>query len=582
MARPMMGKRAVALSAAVALGFGGALVAAPVALATPTADEAPESYEVAALTALKHADTIAAVGKGEGGQLVVQTTDATVDEESTEVESVVEFAEADNGTPDEIVVEHIDEGYSAVAANDTDVVNGAGYRVSMGGGFGLCSIGFNAVGPDGKDAIITAGHCGDGMIGNDVHLEAPSTSNVATDSYNTSEQLGDKRLGEFTHTQYGPATAVTDDLDPADAQDFGIIEVDEASGFNMPGEVTQWTEAAYQADDLASDAQPVNGVLDVEQGHIGQTVYHSGRTTGKTEGVIDFVDGYANVRDDAGNPHIVYGFGSTAEVAGGDSGGAVMLGDQAVGVVSGGGPGVLWTAELHEGLKHLPGDYTVKTAGDEPSPTPTDTETPSPTPSETETAEPTETPDPTPSETETAEPTQTATPTDEPTQTATPTEEPEELRLSETEVEASKFVADGEEQAEAEDRGVVYTVTGAEPGSEVTFETFMDGQAAAAKSVTVTVDENGVAGSRIWGLTTAAPEAYIGEYDVVATTSEDVHEAGFSVVADSDGGNGGEDDNGNGDDLPRTGSTTGPLVAGAAGLLAVGGALVYIARRRNV
>ena len=145
-------------------------------------------------------------------------------------------------------------------------------------------------------------------------------------------------------------------------------------------------------------------------------------------------------------------------------------------------------------------------------------------------------------------------------------------------------------------------MTDVEPGSEVTFDTYMDADAAnagseaapaadsddePAKSITVTADEDGTATSRVWGETTAAPSAYIGEYSVVATTEDETLEGSFSVVDGSGDGDGGQDDGGNGDDgdngddLPRTGSTTAPLVAGAAGLVALGGALVYVARRRQ-
>jgi LPXTG-motif cell wall-anchored protein len=320
----------------------------------------------------------------------------------------------------------------------------------------------------------------------------------------------------------------------------------------------------------------------------------------------------------------------------------------------------IWVAELAEGLKHLPGEYTVKTVEDEePEPTedptedpteepteeptddpteepteeptddpteepteeptddpteeptedPTDdpTEEPTEDPTDDPTEDPTDDPTETPEPTETGEPTSTPTATDSPDPTPTATETDDEdvdpaLAIDPQEIAAERFVADGEEQAIEDDRGVTYTVTDVEPGSEVTFDTYMDadpanaGSAAApaadaadepAKSITVTADEDGTATSRVWGETTAAPSAYIGEYDVVATTEDETLEGSFSVVDGSGDGDGGQDDGGNGDDgdngddLPRTGSTTAPLVAGAAGLVALGGALVYVARRRQ-
>src|SRR5699024_2414157 len=198
----------------------------------------------------------------------------------------------------------------------------------------------------------------------------------------------------------------------------------------------------------------------------------------------------APVADDAGNNYMVYGFASETPEGGGDSGGTVMLGDKAVGVVSGGIdaagdlPALLWTAELAEGLTHLPGDYEIKTSGDsEPSPTPT--------PTAPETADPT-------------------TPATTPTETEDPVVDAE-LVVDPQEIAAERFVAADEEQADAEDRGVTYTVEGAEPGSEVVFDTFAAGDDEASKSITVTADEDGAASSRIWGLTSAEPEAYIGD-----------------------------------------------------------------------
>ena len=222
-------------------------------------------------------------------------------------------------------------------------------------------------------------------------------------------------------------------------------------------------------------------------------------------------------------------------------------------------------------------------------------------PTEDPTEEPTDEPTETTEPTETGEPTETA----DPTPTATETDDADldpALAIDPQEIAAERFVADGEEQAIEDDRGVTYTVTDVEPGSEVTFDTYMDADAAnagseaapaadsddePAKSITVTADEDGTATSRVWGETTAAPSAYIGEYSVVATTEDETLEGSFSVVDGSGDGDGGQDDGGNGDDgdngddLPRTGSTTAPLVAGAAGLVALGGALVYVARRRQ-
>ena len=601
MAHPTTGKRFVALSAAVALGFGGAMIAGPAA-AAPSTD-----LKTAAAEAFTSSEDIAAIGHGADGSLVAQVVAGS---DEAEVEKALEPANAvaQEQTGDDLVVQEVgstystqspeapEDGESAPYEASDDVVAGAGYVVETGGGAGLCSVGFPATGPDGEDAIITAGHCSGGEATGDVYVERPSTSNVFTDSYDTAEWDDSRKLGTFTHSQYGPMVlddvASEDDLDAKQMQDFAVITVDESAGFNLIGEAATWSEKSGTSDDLASDTTPITGMHDVTTDDIDTEVFHSGRTTGKTAGDIGWdesngkvsigiVDGYAPVQDDAGNKYMVYGFASETSVGGGDSGGAVMMGDKAVGVVSGGiesegdMPGMLWTAELAKGLEYLPGEYEIKTSGD-------DTESPKPTPSETATEEPTEdptTPAPTPTETDDAD-------------------VDAELSVDPQEIAAERFLAEDEDQAESDDRGVKYTVEGVEPGSEVLFETFTGSDAASAnagseeapaeetdqepaKSITVTANEDGVAQSRIWGMTTAEAEAYIGEYDVVAQTEEETLEGSFSVVAgDGDQGEGGDEGEG-GEDLPRTGSTVAPLAAGAAGLVALGGALVYVARRRQ-
>ena len=607
MAHPTTGKRFVALSAAVALGFGGAMIAGP-ASAAPAGD-----LKTVAAEAFTSSDKIAAIGHGADGTIVVQAVvpaDVTSveDIEDTEVQEALEPAQAlaEDTTGEDLVVQPVGDTYSTPSANvqnqagptweggaPDDVVAGAGYVVRNGASAGLCSVGFPATGPDGGDAIITAGHCSD--VGGDVYVERPSTSNAQGNDYADAEWDESRKLGTFTHSQYGPAVLgdVQDesDLDPAQMQDFAVITVDESAGFNLIGEAATWSDASATGDDLASDTTPITGIHDVTTDDIGKEVFHSGRTTGKTSGDIGWdaeeygnvsvggiVDGYAPVTDDAGNQYMVYGFASETPVGGGDSGGTVMMGDKAVGVVSGGidadaiapgSPAMLWTAELAEGLTHLPGDYEIKTTegSEEPTEEPSETPTPTPTPTETETSSPT------------------------PTETDDADVDPA-LAVDPQEIAAERFIAEDEDQAIEDDRGVTYTVTDVEPGSEVTFDTYTGGDAAnagsgaapaadaadePAKSITVTADEDGVASSRVWGLPTADASAYVGDYSVVATTETETLEGSFSVVE----GSGDGDEGDGGEDLPRTGSTVAPLVAGAAGLVALGGALVYVARRRQ-
>lgn len=646
MKNPETGKRFVALSAAVAIGLGGVALTVP----AMAANEAPEELSVAAASAFNASKNIAAVGYGADGQVVAQVVEGNdLSADSDELSAVAAFAE--ETTDDTLVVEEIPNGYSA--ANATDVVGGAGYAVAPNGGDasaieGLCSFGFPATNAAGDEAIITAGHCAD--EGASVFLERPSTANANNDPHAAPylELLKDTSIGSFTHSQFGPQVWEGDQdpgaYTPENAQDFAVITLDDDT-IETHGEVTDWSSAG--SDDLFASTTDITGVADVTTADIGEDIFRSGRTSGQENATIGteenasigIVDGYAPIGMPDGSAFMVHGFAAEGLAIPGDSGGAVVKDDKAIGVVSGSNynpatdeGNFIWAAELDEGLTHIDGGYEIKTAGDdaEPSPTPTATEdptqeptetpdptptatedptqeptdTPEPTPTATETGEPTETPEPTPTDTDSPEPTETA--TDEPTTPApTPSETEEadedaELTVDPREIAAEQFLAEDEDQAIEQDRGVTYSVTGVEPGSDVTFDTYAstdsasanagseeapaeDSNDAPAKSVTVTADEDGNASSRVWGLPTAPAEAYIGDYEVIVTAEGETLESSFEVVGEG-GGDGGQDDGDNGeggDDLPRTGSTTAPLAAGAAGLVALGGALVYVARRRR-
>ncbi|SMY11595.1 S1 family peptidase [Brevibacterium jeotgali] len=650
MKNPETGKRFVALSAAVAIGLGGVALTGP-AIA---ANEAPDALGVAVAQVADQTDQIAAVGYNENGDIVVQVVEgAGMSPVSEELKPVTAFAKQEDDK--KVLVQEIPNGYSEV--NAEDVVGGAGYAVPRGNDVGLCSFGFPVTGPGGEEAIVTAGHCGE--VGEDVFLEAPKGSNAGSGKYHEENMWGgllkDEAIGSFTHSEFAETPIEdpfnpggADQFNPADTQDFAVVTLNDETVTTHPA-VTDWTSA--ESNDLFVSTKPVAGVHDVEASDIGKEIWRSGRTSAVQSGTIPaeaeqgeiggIVDGYAIVNLPGGAGYsLVYGFAANALGIPGDSGGAVMMGDQAVGVTSlsnyqgedQGDKNWIWVAELSEGLNHLGKDYKVKTTADAeeppetPKPTPTATDspeptedptTPAPTPTATDSPEPTEdptTPAPTPTDTGSPEPTPTDTDSPEPTQTATdepttpaPTpseteeaDEDAELNVDPREIAAEQFLAEDEDQAIDEDRGVTYSVTGVEPGSDVTFDTYAstdsasanagseeapaeDSNDAPAKSVTVTADEDGNASSRVWGLPTAPAEAYIGDYEVIVTAEGETLESSFEVVGEG-GGDGGQDDGDNGDggdDLPRTGSTTAPLAAGAAGLVALGGALVYVARRRK-
>ncbi|MGO1398812.1 MAG: S1 family peptidase, partial [Brevibacterium yomogidense] len=429
MKNPETGKRFVALSAAVAIGLGGVALTVP-AMAS---NDVPKDLGVAATAALTSDAGVAAVGYNAEGDIAVQVVEGSgVDADDDALEAVTAFAKAKTGS--EPVVSEIANGYSTV--NSEDVVGGAGYVVHEPGSqqaAGLCSIGFPATGPDGEDALITAGHCSE--EGNDVYLERPSTSNAGTGDYTgelTFDWLTTETVGTFTYSAWADTLIDPDNppadwndpesYDPASTMDFGIITLNDDS-ITTHAEVTDWTTAS--GDDLSASTKPVAGVSDVSMDDVGEPMWRSGRTSamqegtigGKNDGVIgDIVDGYSLIGDPVtGDIAVVHGFAAQALGIPGDSGGAVMMGDQAVGVTSGsnydpatGEGDWIWVAELDEALNHMPQGYEVKTAGDEP------TEEPTEDPTEEPTEDPTDEPTEEPTEDPTEEPTED--PTDEPTE----------------------------------------------------------------------------------------------------------------------------------------------------------------------
>lgn len=146
-----------------------------------------------------------------------------------------------------------------------------------------CSVGFNAVNDRGQAIILTAGHC----------LES------ATAAYRGS------LIGTTSSVDY-PVT------------DFGAVQTDTANWIPEP--------AVNKYDGTA------RAVLGISQPPVGTQVCKASSTTGWTCGTIQAYDQTVNY----GNGNIVYGLVRfSACVEPGDSGGAVMDGSSAVGLISG-------------------------------------------------------------------------------------------------------------------------------------------------------------------------------------------------------------------------------------------------------
>ncbi len=243
-----------------------------------------------------------------------------------------------------------------------EVFGGQGYYGEAGAGmYASCSIGFNGWDPQGNPAVITAGHCtGDGSVSTtllapDAEGEAPTTE-----------------LGTFGTSVFGgPGNSSIDPANPDPAAigtDIAVINsVNE--DLDLLPEVTQWNSAGL--------SETTTRITGTGTAVAGLPVCRSGLTTGwkcgtVTELGIFLVAGHNN----ASNPddvRAVVGFMSDLEAAPGDSGGPVISGSTALGVVSAGfdtnSDGSIDTvgaADLTDALRYAPG-YSIAAFIDAPT-----------------------------------------------------------------------------------------------------------------------------------------------------------------------------------------------------------------------
>jgi streptogrisin C len=164
----------------------------------------------------------------------------------------------------------------------SDVIGGGGFTI----GDARCSVGFSAIGPNGTKHIITAGHC----------------------TQNTGVVLVDG-------TELGRVDAGTFDTDG----DFGLIDVTDPDA-----QTTAFVDT--------HDGGPIT-VTGTEPAPLGASVCRSGSTSGFACGEITTLDETVNY----GNGSIVRGLTRASVCAeAGDSGGSVVSGTQAQGIISGG------------------------------------------------------------------------------------------------------------------------------------------------------------------------------------------------------------------------------------------------------
>ncbi|MBC6496515.1 LPXTG cell wall anchor domain-containing protein [Microbacterium sp. 4-7] len=333
------GRRPLALTAATTLALSGLFLGAPVAFADDSAEAPGQDAPAQVLNTkadLAEADTdMVALGQTAGGENVVVVTADTgkSDAEITQIAS-------DNGVTDASVVK-VDTALSSFA--EGDIVGGQGYlSVSPdlesfvagepGSNAWSCSIGFAAFTPTGDPALLSAGHCAfdeDGEPLRDTTLTVPSSEDAAGGTQTALPATIDL-LGTFGFAQFGGGDGGLGSNGDTTATDISTIDINEAAGWNPVPAVTDWTTAG---DSLSSLADSVIEIKSVAAPTLGE-VSKSGRTTGFTTGVVasdDILDGWANI-----DGHWVQGFSSNTLAGPGDSGGSVIQGNAAVGLISGG------------------------------------------------------------------------------------------------------------------------------------------------------------------------------------------------------------------------------------------------------
>lgn len=244
---------------------------------------------------------------------------------------------------------------------------------------------------------------------------------------------------------------------------------------------------------------------------------------------------------------------------------------------------------------------------DEPSETPTDdpsdkpTETPSDKPSETPSDDPSETPSekPTedPSETPSDEPTED--PIEEPTDDPVETGDPGPASPAPTETSTGGNGSDGSgsdeepavkstmtvtphtiSKADFLAKGVAVRFAGFSEGEKITLTVSSDAGRVDSATFNLTADSKGQAAQGV----KAVVEAFEGSYSVKASGDSADFTDSFTVSDDQAAAGSSEDDSsagGSNGSLPRTGGTA--MQASLAGgvLLAVGAAIIYLARRKK-
>ncbi|MCD2498839.1 S1 family peptidase [Microbacterium nymphoidis] len=337
---------AVGTTAGLALALVGGI--APLAAQADDATPAPTSgaeFDANAQSLLASDDAVQAVGVDADGKVVILATEKDKNLRSSAPSAADEFADKHSN----VEVRYLKGEITSLSSND--LVAGAGYLAADGDGQikGACSVGFPGWTPDGKPAFISAGHCTDDGASTIAAVEVPSTAEAnggpGFEPGAVIGELGFSQFGGPNNTQ-----GAENDVKSVDISVYDVLNPD----LNLIPGVTDWSSA--DSDDLA--ASIVSKVTAVGTADFGP-IARSGRTTGYTTGDVT----YTNLWFLVDGTRYVHGFGTDAHSDHGDSGGAMVQGTTAVGVLSAGGTltdgsEITLGADLIDGLA-LTGGYSV-------------------------------------------------------------------------------------------------------------------------------------------------------------------------------------------------------------------------------
>ncbi|KAB7788987.1 hypothetical protein [Bifidobacterium leontopitheci] len=236
--------------------------------------------------------------------------------------------------------------------SDGKLLGGTGYMISVSGALARCSAGFAGTDGLGRPVDLTAGHC---VASDDTNVAIPAMNYAVPANY--------------LDRQWGPEDAQQTAGYAAqgylgDGNDAGLLNL-EAGKYTATPQVSTWGAdgkdvAAGKGEGLYSqdDGTPVD-VYDATDATIGAPACKSGSTSGWTCGVITKT-GVTEQINDNGTQTDVYGFQFTACMLSGDSGGAIVSGNYALGVDSYGNMGSCDDASKDDAVA---GGYAV-VAGD--------------------------------------------------------------------------------------------------------------------------------------------------------------------------------------------------------------------------